>query len=101
MRFSLKFNELIAGAEVVVTHQGSTPLEAAVYKKPSVIVPNPELKRTFPKKDSEIFAKKVGATILSDLTLESLLTAIETAKKRKVPVLRDGAKALADMILNL
>jgi len=101
MRFSLKFNELIAGAEVVVTHQGSTPLEAAVYKKPSVIVPNPELKRTFPKKDSEIFAKKVGATILSDLTLESLLTAIETAKKRKVPVLRDGAKALADMILDL
>ena len=99
--FSLKFNELIAGAEVIVTHQGSTPLEAVVYKKPSVIVPNPELKRTFPRRDSEIFAKKLGATILSDVTLESLVEAIETAKKRKVPVLRDGAKVLADMILNL
>ena len=76
-------------------------MEAVVYKKPSVIVPNPELKHTFPRRDSEIFAKKLGATILSDVTLESLVEAIETAKKRKVPVLRDGAKVLADMILNL
>jgi len=101
IRFSLKFSGLIAGAEAVVTHQGSTPLEAAAYKKPSVIVPDPELKRTFRRRDSEIFAKKVGATILSDLTLESLVDAIETAKKRQVPVLRDGAKVLAGMILNL
>ena len=101
IRFSLKFSGLIAGAEAVVTHQGSTPLEAAAYKKPSVIVPDPELKRTFPRRDSEIFAKKVGATILSDLTLESLVDAIETAKKRQVPVLRDGAKVLSGMILNL
>jgi len=99
--FSLNFHELIAGAEVIVTHQGSTPLEAVVYKKPSVIVPNPELKRTFPKRDSEIFAKKVGATILSDVTLESLIEAIEKAKTNKIPVLKDGAKVLADMILNL
>jgi UDP-N-acetylglucosamine--N-acetylmuramyl-(pentapeptide) pyrophosphoryl-undecaprenol N-acetylglucosamine transferase len=101
IRFSLKFSGIIAGAEAVVTHQGSTPLEAAAYKKSSVIVPNPELKRTFPRRDSEIFAKKVGATILSDLTLESLVDAIETAKKRQVPVLRDGAKVLSGMILNL
>ena len=99
--FSLSFHELIAGAEVVVTHQGSTPLDAAVYKKPSVIVPNPELKRTFPRRDSEIFAKKVGATFLSDLTLESLVDAIEEAKSNKIPVLKDGAEALAEIILNL
>jgi UDP-N-acetylglucosamine--N-acetylmuramyl-(pentapeptide) pyrophosphoryl-undecaprenol N-acetylglucosamine transferase len=101
MRFSLKFSGLIAGAEMVVTHQGSTPLEAAAYKKPSIIVPDPELKRTFPLRDSEIFAKKVGATILSDLTLESLVDAIEKTKKRKVPLLIDGAKVLAEIILNL
>jgi UDP-N-acetylglucosamine--N-acetylmuramyl-(pentapeptide) pyrophosphoryl-undecaprenol N-acetylglucosamine transferase len=99
--FSLNFHELIAGADVVVTHQGSTPLEAVVYKKPSVIVPNPELKRTFPRRDSEIFAKKVGATFLSDITLESLLDAIEEAKNNKIPLLKDGAKVLAEMILNL
>ena len=99
--FSLSFHELIAGAEVVVTHQGSTPLEAVVYKKPSVIVPNPELKRTFPRRDSEIFAKKVGATFLSDFTLESLVDAIEEAKNNKIPALKDGAGVLAEMILNL
>jgi UDP-N-acetylglucosamine--N-acetylmuramyl-(pentapeptide) pyrophosphoryl-undecaprenol N-acetylglucosamine transferase len=99
--FSLNFSELVAGAEVIVTHQGSVPLEAAAYKKPSVIVPDPELTRTFPRRDSEFFAKKVGATILSDVTLESLMDAIETAKNNKIPVLKDGAKVLADMILNL
>jgi UDP-N-acetylglucosamine--N-acetylmuramyl-(pentapeptide) pyrophosphoryl-undecaprenol N-acetylglucosamine transferase len=99
--FSLNFHELIAGAEVVVTHQGSTPLEAVVYKKPSVIVPNPELKRTFPRRDSEIFAKKVGATFLSDFTLESLVDAIEEAKNNKIPLLKDGAKVLAEIVLNL
>lgn len=101
IRFSLKFNELIAGAKVIVTHQGSTPLEAAAYKKPSIIVPDPELKRTFLRRDSEIFAKKVGATILSDLRLKSLVDAIEVAKKQHVPVLKDGAEVLADLILNL
>ncbi|MGD2066693.1 MAG: glycosyltransferase, partial [Candidatus Bathyarchaeota archaeon] len=101
IKFSLNFSELIAGAEVVVTHQGSVPLEAAAYKKPSVIVPDPELKRTFPKEDSEFFAKKVGATILSDPTLESLMEAIEAARKNRIPVLKDGAEVLADIILNL
>jgi UDP-N-acetylglucosamine:LPS N-acetylglucosamine transferase len=101
LRFSFKFHELIAGADVVVTHQGSTPLEAVVYKKPSVIVPNPEFTRSVQSRDSEIFAKKLGAIILSEIKLESLTEAIEKAKKRKVPELRDGAKVLAKMILNL
>jgi UDP-N-acetylglucosamine--N-acetylmuramyl-(pentapeptide) pyrophosphoryl-undecaprenol N-acetylglucosamine transferase len=101
MRSTLEFRELIAGAEVVVTHQGSTPLEALVYKKPSVIVPNPELKRTFPKRDSEIFAKKIGAVFLSEINLERLIDALERAKKIELPTLRDGAKVLADIILSL
>jgi UDP-N-acetylglucosamine:LPS N-acetylglucosamine transferase len=101
IEYSLKFSEIIAGAEVIVTHQGSVPLEATIYNKPSVIVHNPKLKRTFPRRDSEIFAKKVGAKILSDLTLENLLDAIKEAKKLKVPILQDGAKVLTDMILNL
>jgi UDP-N-acetylglucosamine:LPS N-acetylglucosamine transferase len=99
--YSLKFTELIAATELVVTHQGSSPLEAAVYQKPSVIVPDPELKRTFPKEDSEIFAKKLGATILYELTLDNLLNAINSAKKQKVPVLNDGAETLAELILGL
>ena len=101
IRLSSKFHEFIAGAEVVVTHQGSTPLEAVVYKKPSVIVPNPELTRTSSKRDFKIFAKKVGAAFVSEINLERLIDAIEKAKNTEIPALRDGAEVLADMILNL
>ena len=101
MRYSSKFPELLAGAELVVTHFGSTALESVVYQKTTVMVLNPELTRTVGKTDATIFAKKLGATFLSDITLENLLEAIETAKKQQVPLLRDGAEVLADMILNL
>ena len=101
IRSSPKFHEHIAGAEVVVTHFGSTALESVVYKKPTVIVLNPEWKRTVGKADAEIFAKKLGAIILSEINLESLIDAIENAQKLKVPELKDGAKVLAKMILNL
>jgi UDP-N-acetylglucosamine--N-acetylmuramyl-(pentapeptide) pyrophosphoryl-undecaprenol N-acetylglucosamine transferase len=101
MRYSSNFHELLAGAELIVTHFGSTALESIVYKKPVIMVLNPELKRTVGEADATIFAKKVGATFLSDVNLETLICAIETAKKNKTPELRDGAKVLASMILGL
>jgi UDP-N-acetylglucosamine--N-acetylmuramyl-(pentapeptide) pyrophosphoryl-undecaprenol N-acetylglucosamine transferase len=101
MRYSSKFPELLAGAELIVTHFGSTALESVVYQKPAVMVLNPEWKRTVGKADATIFAKKVGATFLSDITLESLLDAIEEAKNNRIPVLKDGTEVLAEMILNL
>jgi len=101
IRSSPKFPELLAGAEVVVTHFGSTALEAVAYKKPTIIVLNPEWKRTVGKTDAEIFAKKVGATFVSEINLEKLIDAIEKAKNIEIPALRDGAKVLAEMILNL
>jgi len=101
IRTSPKFPELLAGAEVIVTHFGSTALEAVAYQKPTVMVLNPEWKRTVGKTDAEIFAKKVGATFVSEINLERLMDAIERAKNMKIPALRDGAKVLADIILNL
>jgi len=101
MRYSSKFPELLAGAELIVTHFGFTALESVAYQKPAVMVLNPEWKRTVGKTDATIFAKKVGATFLSDVTLESLLDAIEEAKNNKTPALKDGAKVLAEMVLNL
>ncbi len=101
IRSSPKFHELLAGAKVVVTHFGSTALEAVAYKKPTVMVLNPEWKRTVGKTDATIFAKKVGATFISEINLEHLMTAIEEAKNTAIPVLGDGAKVLADIILKL
>jgi UDP-N-acetylglucosamine:LPS N-acetylglucosamine transferase len=100
--FSARFYELVAGAELVITHFGSTVLEAAAYRKPMVIVLNPEwIRRTVGKSDAEIFAEKVNAVFVWDVKLENLLRAIEVAKKREPRLLEDGAKKLADMILKL
>ena len=99
IEYSTRFYELVAGAEVVVTHFGSTALEAVVYRKPMVMVLNPEWKRTVGKSDAEIFAEKVNAVFVWDVKLENLIRAAEEAKHRKFPILIDGAKKLADVIL--
>jgi UDP-N-acetylglucosamine--N-acetylmuramyl-(pentapeptide) pyrophosphoryl-undecaprenol N-acetylglucosamine transferase len=99
--FSTTFHELVAGADIVVTHFGSTALEALIYRKPMVIVLNPEWKRTVGRSDAEIFAQKVNASFIWDITVENLLKAIEEAKRRKLPDVEDGAKNLAKAILSL
>jgi len=101
LRFSTKFHEIVAGADLVVTHFGSTVLEAVVYRKPMVIALNPEWKRTVGKNDAEILAQKVNAVFVWDLTLENLLKAMEEARKRKFPVFENGAERLADLVLKL
>ena len=63
--YSAKFYELIAGAEVVVTHFGETIIDAAlVYHKPTVIAMNPDWTRTAGLKDATILAEKVNAVLL-------------------------------------
>lgn len=95
------FHELLAGAELVVTHLGVTVLEAAVYKKPVVLVPNPEWTRTGGPEDAKYLARKINAVLVSEIKLENLLDAIKEAKKRKVPTLPDGAQNLANLIMKL
>ena len=96
-----RFHELIAGAEVVVTHFGFTLLETLAYRKPSVVVVNPEWTRTVGFEDAKCLAKKTNAVLVSKITTESLLDAIEKAKNRKVPTLPSGAEHLSDIILKM
>ncbi len=97
-----RFHELLAGAELVVTHFGVTMLEAAVvYKKPVVVVPNPEWTRGAAQKDAEYLAKKTNGVLVSKIRLETLLEAIDEAKKRKPPTLPNGAENLAKIIIEL
>jgi UDP-N-acetylglucosamine--N-acetylmuramyl-(pentapeptide) pyrophosphoryl-undecaprenol N-acetylglucosamine transferase len=98
---SPNFNELLAGAEVVVTHFGSTALEALAYDKPTIIVLNPEWKRTVGKIDAEIFAKKIGAPFILKINQENLVDAIKETRNNRIPAFVNGAKVLSDMILNL
>lgn len=102
LAFTEKFQELIAGAEVVVTHFGLTALEAAmVYQKPVVIVLNPEWTRTVGAEDAKYLAGKINAVFVSETRLEVLLKAIERAKSMGLAVLPLGAENLSKMILNL
>jgi len=96
-----KFHELLAGAELVITHFGSTALEAVVYGKPVILVPNPEWTRTAAIEDAGYFAKKVNAVPVSEINLETLLGAIDEARKRTVPNLPNGAENLANEVTKL
>jgi UDP-N-acetylglucosamine--N-acetylmuramyl-(pentapeptide) pyrophosphoryl-undecaprenol N-acetylglucosamine transferase len=96
-----RFHELLAGAELIVTHFGMTLLESAVYKKPVVLVPNPEWTRTAGVEDAHYLAKKLNAVLVSEIRTKILLDSINEARKRKVPVLSDGAQNLANEIIKL
>jgi UDP-N-acetylglucosamine--N-acetylmuramyl-(pentapeptide) pyrophosphoryl-undecaprenol N-acetylglucosamine transferase len=96
-----RFHELLAGAELVATHSGHTALEAALYKKPVVLAPNPEYRRTAGVKDSEYLAKRLNAVLVYEMNLRNLLEAIGEARGRKVPALPNGAENLANIIIKL
>jgi len=99
--FTDRFSELVAGATIVVTHFGATALEVLSYKKPMVIVGNPEWTRAAVFEDAKVYAKKINAPLVLEVTLENVLDAIKNAERREIPTLHDGAKALAKIILNL
>ncbi|MEM2202649.1 MAG: glycosyltransferase [Candidatus Bathyarchaeia archaeon] len=101
LEHSAKFYELVAGADVIVTHFGATILEAIVYRKPTVVVPNPEWTRTAGIEDAKHYVRKVNAVLVSELSLEAILNAIEKSRLSKPPALPDGAENLANMILNI
>lgn len=98
---SESFHELLAGAELVVTHFGLTVLEAVVYNKPVVVVLNPEWTRGAQAEDARYLARKVNGILVSEIKLENLLDAMCKAREREVPELPDGAKNLSNMIIKL
>jgi UDP-N-acetylglucosamine--N-acetylmuramyl-(pentapeptide) pyrophosphoryl-undecaprenol N-acetylglucosamine transferase len=92
------FYKLIAGAQIVVTPPGATPLEAITYGKPIVIVRYPKWSRAGAPEEARLLASKLNAPFVSELSPQTLIEAIEEAKDRKTPQLTDGAKALAEYI---
>jgi UDP-N-acetylglucosamine:LPS N-acetylglucosamine transferase len=100
-KYTKSFQKYLAGAEIVVTHFGSTVLEAANFKKPIVIVPNPEWKRTVGLEDAVLLAKNVNAEVLSNISVEGLKTAVKNAKSKEPLNLPDGGNNLAAIIREL
>jgi len=96
-----RFHELIANAELVVTQLGLTVLEAMVYKKPVVLVQHYGWTRGGSMEDAEQLAKKINAVVVSEIKVDTLLNAIQEARKREIPAFQDGAKNLANIIKSL
>lgn len=99
-RFDPDFGKWLAGASVVVSHLGKTVIDAVLtYRKPVVIVPNPEWTLTAGWGDARILARKLNAVVVEKIEPRALLEAIEEAKKRKPPVYPNGAEKLARELL--
>jgi len=96
-----KFDELLAGAEVVVCPPGGTPVEAMAYGKPVVIVRYPSWTRAAGPEDTRLFAEKLNAPLLDSFTPKDIEEAIIKAKSRTLPELVNGTEALVEAILNL
>jgi UDP-N-acetylglucosamine:LPS N-acetylglucosamine transferase len=97
-----KFEEILAGAEVVVTHFGATIIESTlIHGKPTVIAFNPEWKRSGRYDDLLVLTEKTNAVLLEKLSPKDLLESIEKAKKQKPPMIKSGAGLLAERILEI
>ena len=99
-RFDPNFGKWLAGADVVVTHLGKTVIDAALtYRKPTVIVPNPEWRLTAGYEDAEYLAKKLNAIVVKEITPNNIVKAINEVRGREVPRYKDGAEELAKIIM--
>jgi UDP-N-acetylglucosamine--N-acetylmuramyl-(pentapeptide) pyrophosphoryl-undecaprenol N-acetylglucosamine transferase len=99
--FTDRFDEFIAGADVVVSPPGGTPIEAVAYGKPIVIVRYPEWTKAANIEDTRIFSEKLNAPLLLDLKPLAIEAAVEEAKKRERHMLKNGTKDLVETILTL
>jgi UDP-N-acetylglucosamine:LPS N-acetylglucosamine transferase len=100
--YSDRFHELIAGADVVVTHFGETIIDSAlVYGKSTIISVNPDWTRTAGLEDATLMSGKVNGTLLNDFTPDAVMETIERAKKNRPPQIPSGADSLSRRILEM
>ena len=102
-QFDKDFDWWLAHADVVVGHNSTTILESAItYRKPVVIVPNPEWKASASSGEAGILAYILNGVYVEYLTPENLAYAINKARRRVPPIWYDnGAKILAEKILEM
>jgi UDP-N-acetylglucosamine--N-acetylmuramyl-(pentapeptide) pyrophosphoryl-undecaprenol N-acetylglucosamine transferase len=101
-QFDPDLERWIAGASIVVTHQGKTAMEAVVmYRKPVVIVYNRDWRRAASLEDTKLYARELGATFLDDpLTWRDESILERTVGEVKPPKPHEsGTPKLVDIIL--
>lgn len=104
-RFDPDIDRWISKASVIITHQGLTAANAALaYRKPVIIVYNPDLKNSSTRIDTLMLAKKMGSLYMEPdmITPELLVKAIRyAAKKLGPPKYIDGALVAARFLCKL
>ncbi len=99
--FDPNFPRWIAGASIVISHLGKTIIDAALtYRKPVIIVPNPEWSLTAGTDDARYLAEKLNAILIDVLDILKLKEAIDEAPSRIPPRYEDGAEKLAQTLLS-
>jgi UDP-N-acetylglucosamine--N-acetylmuramyl-(pentapeptide) pyrophosphoryl-undecaprenol N-acetylglucosamine transferase len=93
------FYEVIAGAEVAVAPPGATPLEAIAYGKSVVIVRYPVWSRAGTLLDAELFANKLNAPFLSEISPRSLVESIQQCERMPKQEFTNGAVKLAEYLI--
>ncbi len=104
-QFTPDLDRWIAGAHIVITHfPGSTSATAALaYNKPVILVAAPHLRGSAPQDDALLYAEKIGAIYVREVSPKRLAEAIreaersiEPGKAKSYPVgAREAAKLLA------
>lgn len=99
-QYTARFDEVLAGASVVVTQfPGTTSATAALaYGKPVVMVPNRHVPLAASLANASIYSEKIGALYIERITPANLLDAIERAQKTKPPSYPNGAERIATML---
>jgi len=100
IRYTPDLGRLISGASVVVTQfPGMTSATAALaYSKPVVMVPARHLRLSASLDNARVYAKKIGAVYLEEVTPEAILEAIEGARRTPRQSHPDGAREAARII---
>lgn len=97
-----EFSRWIAKASLVISHLGKTVIDAALtYRKPTIVVPNPEWRLTAGAEDAKILAEKLGICYQEDLSPQALEEAIERCRRTRPREHPDGSARLAENILRL
>ncbi len=100
--FDPDIDRFIAGARVVVTHQGMTAINAALgYGKPTIIVYNPRWKLAAPASEVRVVAEHLGLGFLERPDPDALARLIEESRPPNFRGDTKGASRLARMLVDL
>ncbi len=80
-KYTSDIHKWIAGADLVITHQGVTASIARLaYGKPTIIVWNPRVTLGADRRDVKIYAEKLQVPLVEDVSYGTLKEAIDSAE---------------------